>query len=88
MGQITDHVIAYRAGQMSFENPCSFLANFPYRACAPLGWWQMWAGPGALDDSIQEVRIPAGNLLNEDEYVAVIGLSKSISTLGVVLATM
>jgi hypothetical protein len=77
MGQITDSVIDYRAGQMSFEDLCTFLAKFPYKACDPLGWWQMWAGPGALDDSIQEMRIAAGNVLTDDEYLAVIVAIKS-----------
>src|ERR1039458_187427 len=72
MGEITDHVVAYRNGQMTLETLCTFLASYPYRACPPFGWWRMWAGPHALEDTVQEMLGAAGRLLTDVEYVALI----------------
>jgi hypothetical protein len=77
MGEITDHVVAYSDGHITFEALCAYLATFPYRSCPRFGIWQMWAGPGALDNSTQELRIAALHLLTDDEYLAVIEAIKN-----------
>lgn len=76
MGQITDHVVAYREGQVSFGDLATFLATFPYKACPPLGWWQLWGEGHALDDTTQEMHIATAQL-TDDEYLALIKAFKS-----------
>jgi hypothetical protein len=76
MGQITDHVAAYREGEVSLESVCNFLANFPYKPCLRFGIWQMWAGGHELDDTKQEMLMAAAQLPN-DEYLAVIRAIKN-----------
>jgi hypothetical protein len=61
---------------MSLEALATYLADFPYRACPPLGWWQMWGGGHSLDDTMQEMRMAAGQL-PEDEFVALMTAIKS-----------
>ncbi len=77
MGEITDHVIAYRDGELSFEALCAFLATFPYRSCPRFGIWQMWGGGHALDNTMQEMRMATEEMLTDDEYVAVIRAIKN-----------
>ncbi len=77
MGQITERVAAYRDGEVSFEDLCVFLADFPYKACPPFGIWQLWGGGHALDGTMQEMRIAAGQLLTDDEFVALMTAIKS-----------
>ena len=69
VGQITDHVIAYREGHITFETLCVFLADFTYEPCPPLGIWQMWGGGHALDDTKQEMHIATAQL-PDDEFLA------------------
>jgi hypothetical protein len=76
MGQITDHVVAYRDGQVSLEALCAYLASFPYKSCPRFGIWQMWAGPHALDDTTQEMLMVTAQLPNDD-YLAIIRAIKN-----------
>jgi hypothetical protein len=76
VGKITDQVVAYQDGEVSFEDLCVFLADFPYKACPRFGIWQMWAGPHALDDTTQELHI-ATVQLPDDEFVALMTAIKS-----------
>jgi hypothetical protein len=76
MGQITDQVAAYQDGEMSFEDLCVFLADFPYKACPRFGIWQMWNGGHALDDTMQEMRTAAAQLI-DDEFLVLMKAIKS-----------
>jgi hypothetical protein len=77
VGQITDHVIAYRDGNITFEDLATFVADFTYKPCPPLGIWQMWGGGHALDDTVQEMLGTAETLLSDDEYLALMKAIKS-----------
>jgi hypothetical protein len=77
MGQITDRVIAYRDGHITFETLCTFLADFIYKPSPPFGIWQMWGGGHVLDDTAQEMLGAAETLLTDDEFLALIRAIKS-----------
>ncbi len=76
MGQITERILAYRDGRLSFDALCAFLADFPYRPCPPFGWWQVWGGGHALDGTMQELRIAASEL-SDDEFLALMKAIRS-----------
>jgi hypothetical protein len=76
MGELTEHIVAYRDGNITFEDLCVFLADFPYKPCPPLGIWQMWGGGHALDDTKQEMHIATAQL-PDDEYLALMKAIKS-----------
>jgi hypothetical protein len=77
MGQITEHILAYRDGNITFETLCTFLADFAYEPCPRFGLWQMYAGPHALDNTVQEMLGSAEQMLTDDEFLALIRAIKS-----------
>jgi hypothetical protein len=76
MGEITEHVVAYRDGNITLETLATFLASYPYKPCPPFGIWQMWGGGHALDGTMQEVHIAASRL-SDDEFLALMKAIKS-----------
>ncbi|MGO9963009.1 MAG: hypothetical protein ACLPUG_06215 [Acidimicrobiales bacterium] len=77
MGELTEHILAYTDGHITFETLCAFLADFDYQSCPRFGIWQMYAGPHALENTVQEMLGSAARLLTDDEYRAVITAYKA-----------